>query len=212
MTDTTPTSNSGYAGQQGLNDDTSDFNKMVFLVQQILGRVRTMVLVKIVAVTNAGGVAPVGFVDAVPLVNQINGVGQATPHATIFNLPYTRLQGGENAVIIDPQIGDIGWAAIADRDISAVKSTKDTANPGSFRRFDLADGVYIGGVLNGTPTQYLQFSSAGIDMVSPTQITMTVGSHGIVITPSAVIIDGKPFLPHTHGNVTPGGGNSGGVT
>lgn len=211
MTDT-PTSSSGYAGQQGLNDDTSDFNKMVFLVQQMLGRVRTMVLMEIVAVTNAGELAPVGFVDAVPMVNQINGLGQATAHTTIFNLPYTRLQGGANAIILDPQVGDIGWAAIADRDISSVKATRAIANPGSRRRFDLADGVYIGGILNGVPTQYLRFSSAGIDMTSPTQISMTVGGHSIVIDASAVTIDGKPFLPHTHGGVTTGGANTTGVT
>jgi hypothetical protein len=157
-------------GQMEPSDTASDFNVMSFIIQQALARTRTMVLVKVMAVTNDGDLSPVGFVDVQPLVNMLDGAGTATPHGTIFNLPYTRLQGGANAIILDPEVGDIGWAAIADRDISSVKSTRAQANPGSFRRFDLADGVYIGGILNGVPTQYVRFASDAIEFISPTKI------------------------------------------
>jgi hypothetical protein len=50
---------------------------------------------------------------------------------------------------------------ICDRDSSAVKASKDIANPGSYRRFDLADGMYFGGFLNGTPDQYVRFFDTG---------------------------------------------------
>ncbi len=36
----------------------------------------------------------------------------------------------------------------------------------------MADGLYLGGVLNGVPTQYVQFSAAGIKMHSPTAIVL----------------------------------------
>lgn len=160
-------------GQMQPADAASDFGVMSFIVRQQLARVRTMVVVKVVGVTNEGDLSPVGFVDVVPLVNQIDGDNNATPHGTVFGLPYFRLQGGSNAVIIDPQVDNIGFAIIADRDISAVKTTKAAANPGSGRRFDLADGVYIGGILNGAPTQVVRFSPAGIDITSPTKVSIT---------------------------------------
>jgi len=162
----------GYLGQARPNSGSAETNAQQFLVQQLLGKLATTALVKIVAVSNSGGVSPVGTVDVLPLVNQVDGFGNGTAHGTIFGLPYFRLQGGANAVILDPQVGDIGIACFCSRDISTVKVTKTQANPASRRTFDWADGLYIGGVLNGTPTQYVQFSGDGITLTSPTKITL----------------------------------------
>lgn len=41
------------------------------------------------------------------------------------------------------------------------------------RQNDMADGLYIGGFLNGMPVQYVQFSATGINIVSPTKITLS---------------------------------------
>lgn len=41
------------------------------------------------------------------------------------------------------------------------------------RQFDYADGIYIGGVLNGVPEQYIQYSDTGIHMHSPTKVRIT---------------------------------------
>lgn len=143
-----------------------------FVTRMILGGANTATIVKIITCTNSGGLSPVGLVDVQPLVNQVDGNNQAVPLAVILDVPYFRLQGGANAVIIDPQPGDIGIAVFADHDISSVKANKAQANPGSSRRFDMADGLYIGGVLNGAPSQYVQFSGAGITITSPTAITL----------------------------------------
>jgi hypothetical protein len=91
----------------------------------------------------------------------------------MYGLPYLRIQGGVNAVIIDPQPGDIGIAVFASRDITNVKSTKAQANPGSFRMHDFSDGMYLGGLLNGVPSQYVQFSSDGISIVCPVTSKIT---------------------------------------
>jgi phage baseplate assembly protein gpV len=162
----------GYRGSQTPNSGTSPFNEQSFLIWQTLRQIAGARLVQVQAVTNAGGVSPVGFVDVLPLVNQLDGSDNAMPHGVIHNVPYFRLQGGANAVIIDPQVGDIGVAVIEDRDISSVKANRGPANPGSKRIFDMADGLYIGGFLNGAPTQYVQFSTAGISVVSPTKVTL----------------------------------------
>jgi phage baseplate assembly protein gpV len=160
------------SGQQRPQSTWGEFNNIAFLVQQALGKMQTATLVRVESCTNAGGVSPVGFVDVTPLVNQIDAQGNPTPHVTIHNVPYFRLQGGANGIIIDPVAGDIGVCVFASRDISKVKSTKKQANPGSFRQYSFSDGMYLGGMLNGTPTQYVQFSAAGIKIHSPTAVVL----------------------------------------
>lgn len=163
----------GFAGFQGPASSVSDFSAQSFVINQILGRLATTALVKVVAVTNSGGVAAVGSVDVIPMVNQVDGVGNPTPHATIHSLPYFRIQGGTTAIIIDPVVGDVGAAIFCSRDISTVKRTKAPANPESGRRYNWADGLYLGGFLNGVPTQYLQGNADGITLSSPTKVTIT---------------------------------------
>lgn len=157
-------------GLMPLQAALGEFDRIAFMVQQALGKMQTATLVRIEACTNAGGLSPVGYVDVTPMVNQLDGQGNPTPHVTIYNVPYFRLQGGANGIIIDPQKGDIGVAVFASRDISQVKTTKKQGNPGSHRQYSFADGMYLGGMLNGTPTQYIQFSTAGIRIHSPTRV------------------------------------------
>lgn len=169
-------------GQAGPTCASSEFNALSFLFSQMMGGNATATLVQVKAVTNDGGVSPVGTVDVQPMVNQTDGAGNATPHGIISGIPYFRLQGGTNAVIIDPQVGDIGVAVFASEDISVVKVTKATANPGSFRTFDWADGLYIGGFLNGTPIQYIQFiEGGGIALKSTGKITLTDGAGSTIV-------------------------------
>lgn len=154
-------------GQQKPSSTWGEFNNIAFMVQQAIGKLQTATLVKIEKCTNSGGLSPVGFVDVTPLVNQLDAAGNPTPHVTIFNVPYFRLQGGKNAIIIDPEPGDIGIAVFASRDITKVKATKAAANPGSFRQYSFADGLYLGGMLNAVPEQYVRFAPAGITIHSP---------------------------------------------
>lgn len=174
-------------GQLRPSDQVGDFNRQRFVIDQALLRVQTALPVEVVAVTNDGGLSPVGFVDVVPLVNQIDGKGNPVPHATIYNLPYNRIQGGNNAIVIDPEVGDIGMAAFCSRDISKVKKTKSRANPGSFRSHSYSDGMYFGGFLNGTPTQYIQFSAAGIVVHSPVAVTISAPVANVTATTSATV-------------------------
>jgi len=205
-----------FRGQQSPTDGGSEFNALCFLVQQLLGKANTASLVKVVAVTNTGDLSPVGFVDILPLVNQVDGNGNATPHGIIHNVPYLRIQGGANAVILDPQVGDIGPAVFADHDINSVKANRAQSNPGSGRRFAMADAMYFGGMLNGVPTQYVQFNTAGITLHSPTKINIeaptieivgNVVGHGGAVFDDDVVADGISVSTHNHNvpNVQSGG-------
>ncbi|HIE4429972.1 TPA: oxidoreductase [Burkholderia multivorans] len=199
----------GYRGSQRPTSGTSRFNEQSFLVWQILRTIAGARLVEVKAVTNAGGVSPVGFVDVLPLVNQLDGSDNAMPHGVIHNLPYFRLQGGANAVIIDPQVGDIGVAVVEDRDISSVKVNRGPANPGSKRIFDMADGLYLGGFLNGAPTQYVQFSGSGITISSPTKVT--ISAPNVEVDASAGCAINSPTIT-LNGNLSQGGGSYAGTS
>lgn len=143
---------------------------------------QTTTLVQVVACTNNGDVSPVGLVDVVPMVHQVDGQGSPVPHTIIFNIPYLRIQGGTNAIIMDPEKDDIGICLFADKDISKVKSTKAPSLPGSYRRFSYSDGLYIGGVLNRNPLQYIQFSKDGITIKSPNVINILAPSINLKAT------------------------------
>lgn len=181
-----------------------EFNNIAFLVQQALLKVQTATLVRIESCTNNGGLDPVGFVDVTPLVNQIDGKGNATPHATIYNVPYLRIQGGANAIIIDPQAGDIGICVFASRDITKVKSTKKQANPGSWRQYSFSDGLYLGGMLNAAPTQYIQFNDSGVTITAP-----LVTINGTLHVTGDVVGQGTSLHTHKHGGVQSGDGQTG---
>lgn len=216
------------------SDVADDYAALRFTIQSLLSRVSTATLVRVVACTNDGDLTAVGTVDVQPLVNQIAGNGQAWPHGQLFKLPYLRIQGGTNAVILDPQPGDIGLVVFASRDISVIKSPTGKVkaraastrglNPGSARRFNMADGLYIGGMLNASPVQYVVFSADGIEVVSPTKVRISaptielvgdvehtgtsITSTGTVDANVDVIGNGVSLHNHVHGGVTTGGSST----
>lgn len=212
--------------------DETPFSALQYVITRLLLGKATAALVKVLSVTNRGGVEPVGYVDVQPLVMQIDATGAAVPHGTLYRLPYSRLQGGTNAVIIDPEVNDLGVAVFLMRDSSRVKVTKAMAPPGSLRFMDWSDGCYVGGLLNGTPIQYVRFVPGGIDIVSPTKVTITAPNielagavqqtgggavmfSGMTTAPSVVAdtvstTGGVGLGTHHHGGVQTGGGNTGG--
>ncbi len=195
MTQAPAVNNQGYSGQLGLTDGHSDFNVLSFIIEQAIGRVCTMKLAEVTAV-NTG----TQTVDVRPLVNQIDGVGNATPHGLVLDIPYLTLQSGGNVVKMPPKVGDKGLVVVSDRDISAVKSNKAMSNPGSYRRYNLADGVYVGGILNGEPDQMVESSDDGITISD---------KFGNVITMAAGVVNITTASFQVNGNII--SGSSGGV-
>lgn len=156
------------------------------IVRSMLAQLDTMKLVQVQAV-HGGGVAESGTVDVLPLVQQIDGNGYGTPHNTVYGLPWSRVQGGTNAIICDPAIGDVGYVVVSDRDISSVKaqgaglSTTKGYVPNIRRTFDIADGVYAGGCICVTPDQYLIFTATGIRIVDKNGNSVAMGPTGMTL-------------------------------
>lgn len=198
-----------YIGQARYDSTTSKYNRSNFQITSLINQIVTMTLVQVVAVSNAGGVAAAGTVDVQPLVAQVNGSGQATPHDIIYGMPYIRMQGGANALILDPQVGDIGLAGFCMRDISAVKATLALNLPGSGLTYDWADGIYIGLILNGVPKQYVQFTQTGINIQDMNDNKILMESDGVKI--NSVLIDRAGNLG-APGEITRGVGGGDSVT
>lgn len=202
--------------QQGY-DAATEFATLRFIIESIIARVSTATLVKVVSCTNSGGLAKWGTVNVQPVINQVAGDGQAVPHGQLFKLPYLRVQGGSNAVIIDPEPGDIGIAVFASRDISAMKDQTaiDQVSggsvrgvpPSSARQFSMSDGLYLGGVLNAIPDQYVRFSSGGVEVVSPTKIRLEAPQVEVVASTSYSVQAGS-ITEDASGSVSVSGGAS----
>lgn len=214
-----------YPGLAKLTAGNSRFNQQHFLASVLIGRVNTAMLVLVKAVELPTQPGETGFVTVQPMVAQVNGTGQPTPHGDIANIPYFRLGAGDSAVIIDPVVGDIGLAVFASRDISSVKVNKAPANPGSARQFAWSDGCYFGGFLDEEPTQFIHLSPDGIVLKpapgkkvtvdGPLEVTGATHMVGAVTGDATAVFQGdvtgagKHLSTHTHSGVTPGGGNTG---
>lgn len=198
---------SEYAGNRGPASGSSRGNELQFVIAALLAGVRTSLPVVVESVTNDGGVSPIGRVSIKVLVSQMDGEGNVIPHAVIHNVPYRRLQGGSNAVILDPEVGDIGLASFCAQDISVVKASGAASPPGSKRRHHFADAVYLGTIMGGAPTQYVRFSAEGIEMVSPVKVTINAPETDVIglLKNNGVNVGST----HTHGGVQSGASNTG---
>ena len=170
---------------------TSQYNAMQHVIQTAKDAMMTCTIVKVMKLTNGGGaVGPIGRVDVLPLVQMVDGIQKTYSHVTVHNLPYVRIMGGKYAVILDPQVGDIGMVTSADRDISGVKQKQDIAPPGSNRRNNISDGIYIGCALGAKPTSYVRFDKDG-----NIELTPDGGKTAIWIQPNRIDL-GMKNAPH----------------
>lgn len=161
-------------------DAASEVGRMDYIIRSALSGIRTAIPVKVISVSNAGGVSAIGKLSVQPLVSAVDGNGQAWAHGIIHNVPYMRIQGGANGVILDPVVGDVGIATVCDRDISTVKNTGAVSAPGSNRKNDLSDMVYLMTIIGAAPTQYIQFNASGITIHSPNKVTITAPNVEVV--------------------------------
>lgn len=188
---------------QKLLSSANEFQALEFFWQMMMLGVQTSILVEVMTV-HAGGVGRAGTVDVRPLVDQIDGDGNAVPHKTIYGRPYFRLQSGLSAIICDPQEGDIGKCVFCQRDISSVIAAAQAGSsalsgpPASLRLFNYADGLYVGGYLNATPTNYIEFlADGGINIVT----TGPVNINGAIISTAGEITDASGVVLGTHVHV-----------
>ena len=144
----------------------------LFIITKLLLGVHTCQLVQVQAVNPVSG--KVGFLTVQPMVLETDTNSLVLAQTPIYNVPYMRYQGGSSAVMLDPAEGDIGLAIFAENDITNVKQTLAAGPAATQRSHSTADALYIGGVLNPDPTQYIQFQpgGAGITIHTPGNLAL----------------------------------------
>lgn len=187
---------------KGLADeytDTTQLNQLDFLIKVLQREMNTAQVVRVMSV-EAGDTNAAGYVDVKPLVAQIDAWGNSLPMAVIHHLPYFRLQAGRAGVVIDPVPGDIGIAVTAQNDSSNVEQGQaDTVQPNSWRKFDQADGFYIGGFLNTAVDTFVRFAQDGsVKITAPGNVTIDAPQ---VTYTGDIICGGFSYLRHTHTGV-----------
>lgn len=155
-------------------------NALNFMIDNKTSQMAICHLCKVVAlVEGAGGVSKAPMVKVKVLTQQVDGQGNPSERAIIYNVPAMRLQAGKNAIIIDPKVDDMGLLVVCQSDISAVKENKDYAPPGSYRQNNWADGCYIPAfIMDGAITSYVQIVTDGsdegvINVITPKKVNVT---------------------------------------
>ena len=179
----------------------------MYIINNLIANIHTMMPVKILSVTvPPDSLAPIGRCEVLPLVQQIDGSNNVYPMGKIVNLPYLRVQGGSNAIVIDPQVGDVGLCGFCERDISIVKRTGELSAPDTRRKYDINSAVYMFTMMSGTPTQYIHLLENGINI----KTTGDLNINGLIIKADGTLItkDGDTVDKHNHGGVQSGGSNT----
>ena len=192
-------------GQQDYNTGASTYNAAEFQIQNALRQINTAEPVRVSAV-NPGKVGKAGTVTVQPIVNLVTGKGEGMQQSKLFSLPYLRMQGGENALIIDPKVGDVGLAVYAMRDTESMKQGDGSeCNPGSARCYSKGDGFYLGGFLNKTPKRYVWVEDDGITMDDGEGGKLELKGGKLTITAPAGIETTSPTEVHNTPSLTMGG-------
>lgn len=192
-------------------NQTGSATELQAVIRGMLSTISSGELVEVVGVS-ASGVAPVGFVSVRPLVYKVDGDNNNVERGVIHNVPYFRLQGGKNAIICDPAIGDIGFCGICSRDISLVKRVRAAAAPNMRRICDISDAVFFGGWSSQTPEQYIWFDGSEVKIKATSQVIIDAPNlqvNGTINATGDITGAGISLSTHTHGGVESGSSSTG---
>ena len=160
------------------------YQSFLFMVEQLVNKINTAELVKVIAVDEEKK-----QIDVIPIVAKPDSEGQRIEPAPIYGVKYIEWQYGTNAIIATPVINDIGLLVVCTKDVSSIES----GLVGSYRRYNLADGIYFGGLFgfNQAPTQFIKFDENGIEITSPTALTVNASTMTVNAQTSATVIAGE---------------------
>lgn len=179
-------------------------NSVNYAILQTLLNVNTMIPCKILAVNGLRYTVLI-------LTNFLDSTGKPFTAPTIYDVPAMQLVGNGAGVIIEYAIGDVVQVGFCQRDISTVKQNWTQANPASYRKFSVSDGIILGYLSNTTPSVNITILSTGITInsnntpvvINPGTSPVTINGD-LVVTGTATIdtdavIDGLSFNAHVHG-------------
>lgn len=151
-----------------------EYNALINIIESVVNKISTVELVRVEKVNSDN------TIDVIPIVKNANAENNPIPESVIYGIRYFQWQYGTNAIKATPAIGDIGLIVVCKKDISEAEK----GLVGSFRKFNMADGIYIGGIfgLNQTPTQYIDFGENGISITSTGSVEVNAQTANINAT------------------------------
>lgn len=187
-------------------DQMSQSSIQKFMTERLIGKVQTALCVKVVAVHDPDD----ELIDVTPLIYQQSASGDNVDHSIIYNVPVCRHQRGNSAILMRPKVGDIGLCVIATQDISILKKVKNFCKPGTMRKHDWGDAIYVMSIFNAPPTQYIEFADDAINLISLTKITINAPDIDIIgdINSTGSITNNGKKVDSTHTHPDPQGGNT----
>ncbi len=162
---------------------------------------------------------PVGFVSVKPMLYRIGADNNNLELGEIHNVPYYRIQGGKNAVICDPQKGDIGFCVFATRDTSLLKRTRSRVGPNVNRICDQSDAFLTMTWSKEEAEQYIWFKGDEIHIKANSKIVLDAPEvsitgkltvSGIIESLTDIITKGISLFTHKHGGVQRGSSDTDG--
>ncbi len=146
-------------GVANYEDLTSEYNALNFIITSIIkSTVNTCYAVTVTKVD-----ADNQKVTVKPLIAQIDADNNKIELPEIFEIPYFRYSAGNTAVRLNPVAGDIGVLIVFKSDSSNIKTGNNSQIlPNSFLNYPLYSGIYIGGMLNNEPENYIEIKDDNI--------------------------------------------------
>lgn len=166
------------------NNQGSDANALAFSFERLLAGKHFIKQALVLAVR---GEAPDLRADVLPLVTSVDADGKQIDGVPIYNIQVWRLQRGNSAIIMDPVPGDIGLIAVCDTDTSVSRQARKESVPGSKRNHSLSDAIYLGGVLNQAPTQFIEFADNVLRIITPNPLKVECANAEVTATESATL-------------------------
>ena len=179
-----------------LNSGASLYNALEFLMDTaIRQKINVAIPVRVDSCTAPGPDNAAGYVSATPLITQRDAAGNALEQVSIPRLPFFRLGCGTAAIVADPQPGDVGLAVFAQSDISGLAAGSSTpVPPGSFRSFDMSDGIYLGGILGKPPTVFIHLDPVSGEITLECPHKVTVNSPQVEISAAESVTLNTPLV------------------
>lgn len=189
------------------HDSASELNALAYAFRKLLSQSKFIELVTVESVDVGAQTCAVK-----PLLIAVSAAGVQIDSQPVYGIPFFRLQMSTSAIIMNPQAGDMGLMLICDENTSGVLSSKAAATAATGQMHSRQFGVYLGGIglLNGDPTEYIEFTGSGINIVAPNGLKID----GAVTTTSTITATGEitgnsvALSSHVHGGVESGGSNT----
>ncbi len=149
-----------------------------------------------------------GTVDLSPAVKRVRHDDSEYELPIIPTVPVSYPSSKAYEISFPMSVGDEGLLIFSERDISGFLSTGKVSRPPVLRKHDLTDAIFFPTMLSDTERPEVGAGLILKDKLSNASIELAGGNVNIIGT---LIINGSPYLLHTHTGVTTGPGSSGPV-